>query len=155
MLSSRRLGLLLVVAYFAHAIGSVVYASTLDDAKGQAIWLAMPLLLTPTALYDLLPPLVSPDPKLTWHIALLVRYPIAMAFSATLLFWSGVLLEQLWRKSIASGIGVGVFVGTGFSLLWFFITRGHYAYLWLALIPVAGYCAYGLHPHRHTRRNKA
>lgn len=132
----NRLGLFLVVAYFAHAIASVAFAATVDDPKGQAVWLAAPLILAPSWLFDLLPSVSGPKSYATWYLQLLVRYPTGFAFTSTAFYLAGWLLQRLWFLGLWWAVAVGGFIGLLFGALWFIATANHpgfHSVSWFAL----------------------
>ncbi len=132
----NRLGLLLVLAFFAHAIASVAYAATIDDPKGQAVWLAVPLMLTPSWLFDMLPTITGPKSHSTWYLQTIVRYPVGFAFTSILLYIVGFVLQRFWHIGFRSAVAVGAFIGLWFGALWFMVTANHpagYSVSWFAL----------------------
>ena len=145
----NRLGLALVLAYFAHVIASVAYAATItDDPKGQAVWLAAPIMFTPSWLFDLLPSVTGPRSYATWHLQTLVRYPVGFSFCCIVLYLTGGLFQRIWLIGRWSSAAVGASIGLAFGSLWFVVTTNHSAIhsaFWFALGPVGALLGFFLH----------
>ncbi|WP_230968849.1 hypothetical protein [Nitrogeniibacter aestuarii] len=118
----NRLGLLLVVLYYAHCIAAMTHVATMDDAKGQAVWLSAPLWLTPPVLLDLMPDVTLTAPDTRWHLQTLVRLPVAFLFTSILMFVAGLGLTWLWKKGLGFATAVGTLLGLGVGMLWFLLT---------------------------------
>jgi hypothetical protein len=131
----NRLGLALVLTYFAHAIASVAYAATLADPKGQAAWIAAPIIFTPSFLFELLPPVTGPKSYGTWYLQMLVRYPVGFSFCSVALYLVGWLLQRICRMGLWFSGAVGAFIGLAIGCVWFVASINHsnYATWWFAL----------------------
>ncbi|MCZ4306043.1 hypothetical protein O4G98_15015 [Zoogloeaceae bacterium G21618-S1] len=141
---------MLVVAYLAHAIASVVHTATMPDPKSQAVWLLMPLILTPDWLFDWLPPIAAAASGEHFLFQTVIRYPVGIAFSITVLYALGGILERIWLATFWSGVLVSVLLGLAFGLLWFWVT-GANASGWMVSGVLAGGLACLLHPRRPSR----
>lgn len=141
------LGPALVLIYFGACVMSVVHAASIDDPKGQAVWLQAPLWLTPGPLLELLPSLPWPNSYDTWRLNTLLRYPAAIAFTATALFLVGSVLGHLGSRSARLGAGVGAILGLGAAALGFFITHGG-SYAWFALSAIGALAGVLVHHQR-------
>lgn len=132
----NRLGLAIVLIYYAHCIAAVAYATTIADPKGQAVWLSAPLWLTPSCLLDLMPTVPDTKSYATWKLQMLVQLPMAFAFSSAMLYAAGALLQKIWAIDWRSATAVGLFLGLLLGELWFFVTHGNHL-IWLPL-PLLG-----------------
>lgn len=143
----NRLGLTLVLVYYAHCVAAVAYAATIEDPKGQAVWLSAPLWLTPSWLLNLMPTLPDTKSYETWHLQALVQFPMAFTFTSGMLYGCGALLQRIWAVGLRSATAVGLLLGLLLGGLWFFITHGSNP-LWLSLTLLGGFASATLHTKR-------
>ena len=143
----NRLGLALVLLYFGHCIAAVAYAATIDDPKGQAVWLSAPLWLTPPWFLQLMPTVSGPKSSATWHLQTLVQYPTAFAFASVALYACGASLERVWAVGPRFAAAVGALLGFALGGLWFLATHAGNP-LWFSLSPLGGLVSAGLYAKR-------
>ena len=143
----NRLGLALVLVYYGHCIAAVAYGATMDDPKGQAVWLSAPLWLTPSWLLNLMPAVPGSKSYETWHQQTLVQFPMAFAFTSVVLYGGGALLQRIWAVGLRSATAVGLFLGLLLGGLWFFVTHSSNP-LWLSLALVGALASATLYAKR-------
>jgi len=143
----NRLGLALVLIYYGHCIAAVVYAATIDDPKGQAVWFSAPLWLTPSWLLNLMPTVPGSKSYETCHLQTLVQFPMAFAFTTAIIFAGGALLQRIWEVGLRSATAVGLVLGLLLGGLWFFVTHEHNP-MWLFLALVGAFASAALHAKR-------
>ena len=143
----NRLGLALVLVYYAHCVAAVAYAATIEDPKGQAVWLSAPLWLTPSWLLNLMPTVPGAKSYETWHLQTLVQFPMAFAFTSVMLFAGGALLQRIWAVGLRAATVVGLLLGLLLGGLWFFVTHGNNP-LWFSLALLGGFASATLYAKR-------
>lgn len=143
----NRLGLALVLLYYGHCIAAVAYAATMDDPKGQVVWLSAPLWLTPSWLLNLMPTMLGSKSNETWHLQTLVQFPMAFTFTSVTLYAGGALLQRIWAVGMRSATAIGLFLGLLLGGLWFFVTHGNNP-LWFALALLGGLASATLYAKR-------
>jgi len=119
----NRLGLALILVYYAHCIAATAYAATIADPKGQAVWLSAPLWLTPSWLLNVMPTVPGTSSYERWHLQTLVRFPLAFAFTSVMFYVAGAFLQRVWSVSLRSAAAVGLLLGLLLGGLWFVITH--------------------------------